>query len=71
MGFVEEGRQPFQDFSDPETRAIEARLAIIEKKIASFDGKTDRAVDIPHRSDIYTLMMERLARLESKVQNVA
>jgi tetrahydromethanopterin S-methyltransferase subunit G len=75
MGFIEERRQPFQDFSYPETRAINARLDAIEKKIASLDAKTDQVqpqvVDAPHRSELYTLVMERLARLESKLQNVA
>ena len=75
MGFIEEGRQPFQDFSDPETRAIEARLEAIEKKAASLDATIDRnqtqVIETPRRSEIFALVMERLARLEGKLQNVA
>ena len=86
MGMIEEGRQLFQDFVAPEIRAIEARLDALEKQVASLDAKTDKRadrleakidrnqtqlMDTLHRMENYTLVLERLARLEGKVQNVA
>jgi tetrahydromethanopterin S-methyltransferase subunit G len=97
MGFIEEGRQLFQDFVAPEIRAIETRLDAIEKQVDSLDAKIDRnqtqleakidrsqaeldakidrnqtqVLDTLHRMENYTLVMERLARLEGKLQNVA
>ena len=108
MGFIEEGRQLFQDFVAPEIRAIETRLDVIEKQVDSLDAKIDRnqtqleakidrnqtqleakidrsqaeldakidrnqtqVLDTLHRMENYTLVMERLARLEGKLQNVA
>jgi tetrahydromethanopterin S-methyltransferase subunit G len=86
MGMIEEGRQLFQDFVAPEIRAIEARLDTIEKQVASLDAKTDKRTDrleskidrnqtqlmhTLHRMENYTQVLERLARLESKVQNIA
>ena len=75
MGFIKDGRQPFQDFSDIESRSIQARLDAVEDKFASLDAKNGRiqsqSIAGPHRSELYNLVLERLAHLESKVQNVA
>ena len=86
MGMIEEGRQLFQDFDAPEIRAIETRLDALEKQVASLDAKTDKRadrleskidrnqtqlMDTLHRMENYTQVLERLARLESKVQNAA
>ena len=108
MGFIEEGRQLFQDFVAPEVRAIETRLDAVEKQIASLDAKMDKRanvleakmdkranvleakidkrtdeleakidrnqtqlLDTLHRMETYTQVIERLARLEGKMQNVA
>ncbi len=86
MGFIEEGRQLFQDFVAPEIRAIEARLDAIEKQVQALDSKYDKRadqleakidrnqtqlMDTLHRMENYTHVLERLARLESKLQNVA
>jgi tetrahydromethanopterin S-methyltransferase subunit G len=86
MGFIEEGRQLFQDFVAPEIRAIDARLSAVEKHLESLESKVDRVqtvleskidrnhtqvMDALHRMENYTLVMERLARVEAKLQNVA
>jgi tetrahydromethanopterin S-methyltransferase subunit G len=86
MGFIEEGRQLIQDFVTPEIRSIDARLTALEKRVESFEAKVDKrfdsleskmernqaqVLDTLHRMENYTLVMERLARLESKIQNVA
>ena len=86
MGFIEEGRQLIQDFVTPEIRSIDARLTAVEKQMAAlearfekrFDGleeKIDRnqnqVMDALRRMEIYNQILERLARLESKMQNVA
>ena len=86
MGMIEEGRQLFQDFVAPEIRAIETPLDALEKQVASLDAKTDKRadrleskidrnqtqlMDTLHRMENYTQVLERLARLESKVQNAA
>lgn len=75
MGFIEEERQLFQDFVAPEIRAIEVRLDVVEKKIDALDAKIDRnqvqLMDELHRMENYTAVLERLARLESKLQQVA
>jgi tetrahydromethanopterin S-methyltransferase subunit G len=86
MGFIEEGRQLFQDFVAPEIRAIDARLNAVEKHLESLESKVDRVqtvleskidrnltqvMDALHRMENYTLVMERLARVEAKLQNVA
>lgn len=86
MGFIEEGPQLIQDFVTPEIRSIDARLTAIEKKVDSFearmekrfealDAKIDRdhskVMDTLRRMETYSQILERLARLESKMQNVA
>jgi tetrahydromethanopterin S-methyltransferase subunit G len=86
MGFIEEGRQLFQDFVAPEIRAIDARLNAVEKHLESLEVKIDRVqtvlenkidwnhtqvMDALHRMENYTPVMERLARVEAKLQNVA
>ena len=86
MGFIEEGRQLFQDFIAPEIRVIDARLSAVEKHLESLESKVDRVqtvleskidrnhtqvMDALHRMENYTLVMERLARVEAKLQNVA
>jgi wobble nucleotide-excising tRNase len=104
MGFIEEGRQLFQDFVAPEIRAIDARLCGVEKRIESLESKIDRnhaqvekkmdsldtkiehaqelleskvernhaeVMGALHRMENYTLLTERLARVEAKLQSVA
>ena len=115
MGFIEEGRQLFQDFVAPEIRAIDVRLSAVEKKIEALDAKVDRnhtelgtkidaldakiertdaklearieraeaklearmdrnhaeVMDTLRRMEQYSLLAERPARLEGKLQNVA
>jgi tetrahydromethanopterin S-methyltransferase subunit G len=75
MGFIEEGRQLFQDFVAPEIRAIDARLGAMEKQIDPLESRIERnqgeVMGALHRMENYTLLMERLARVEAKIQNVA
>ncbi len=82
MGFIEEGRPLIQDFVTPEIRAIEARLDAIEKQVGALDSKTDKletkidrnqaqVLDTLNRMETYAHVLERSARLESKLQNVA
>jgi hypothetical protein len=88
MGLIEEGRQPFEDFSDAETRSIQARLDAVEKRLGPFDGGESkiefsfeeridgnhkRLMEALHRMEdrMRAQILERLARLESKVQIVA
>jgi hypothetical protein len=75
MGFIEEGRQLIQDFVTPEIRSIDAPLNALEKKFdaleARMDGNHTQVMDALHRIENYSQILERLARLESKVQNVA
>jgi predicted nucleic acid-binding Zn-ribbon protein len=82
MGFIEEGRQLIQDFVTPEIRAMEARFDAIEKQVTALDSKTGKldakidrnqvqVLDAIHRMEKRTAVMERVARLESKMQNVA
>ena len=66
--------------------AIEKQVAVLDsktdkradqldKRIDQLETKIDRnqaqVLDTLHRMENYTLVMERLARLESKLQNVA
>jgi tetrahydromethanopterin S-methyltransferase subunit G len=86
MGFIEEGRQLFQDLVAPEIRAIDARLTAVEKRLESLDAKVEKRFDSVeskmernqtqvletlHRMENYSHILERLARVESKLQNVA
>jgi hypothetical protein len=86
MGFIEEGRQLIQDFVTPEIRSLDARLSAVGKRLESLETKTDRrfdsldskidrnqtqVLDTLHRMENYSHVLERLARLESKQQNVA
>jgi len=82
MGFIEEGRQLIQDFVTPEIRAMEARFDAIEKQVTALDSKTGKldakidrnqvqVLDAIHRMEKRTAVMERVARQESKMQNVA
>jgi tetrahydromethanopterin S-methyltransferase subunit G len=86
MGFIEEGRQLIQDFVTPEIRSIDARLSAVEKRLESletsvekrldsFESKMERnqaqVLDTLHRMENYSHILERLARLENKLQNVA
>jgi hypothetical protein len=104
MGFIEEGRQLFQDFVAPELRAIDARLSTVEQRVESLESKIDRnqaqtekkmesldtkiehgrevleskmernhaeVMGALHRMENYTLLVERRARVEAKLQNVA
>ena len=86
MGFLEEGRQLFQDFVAPEIRAIDVRLSAVEKRIEALEGKVDRVqiiletkmernhtevMDAIRRLENYSALAERLTRVEAKLQNVA
>jgi tetrahydromethanopterin S-methyltransferase subunit G len=86
MGFVEEGRQLIQDFVTPEIRSIDVRLSALEKRVESLDVRVDKRFDslenkmernqaqvleTLHRMENYSHILERLARLETKLQNVA
>jgi len=86
MGFVEEGRQLIQDFVTPEVRLLDARLAAVEKRLELLDARVDKrfdslegkiernqaqVLDTLHRMENYSHILERLARVESKLQNVA
>ena len=86
MGFIEEERQLIQDFVTPEIRSLDARLSAVEKRLESLDAKTDKrfdtletkmernqtqVLDTLHRMENYSHILERLARVESKLENVA
>jgi uncharacterized protein Yka (UPF0111/DUF47 family) len=86
MGFIEESRQLIQDFVTPEIRSLDTRLAAVEKGLEKLDSKVDRklealeskmdrnqvqVLETLHRMENYSHVLERLARLESKAQNVA
>ena len=86
MGFIEEGRQLIQDFVTPEIRSLDVRLTAVEKRLESFENKVEKrfdslegkiernhaqVLDTLHRMENYSHVLERLARLESKQQNVA
>ena len=86
MGFIEEGRQLIQDFVTPEIRSIDARLSAVEKRLESLETNVDKrfdsieskmernqaqVLDTLHRMENYSHILERLARLENKLQNVA
>ncbi len=86
MGFIEEGRQLIQDFVTPEIRSLDARLTAVEKRLESLEAKSDRrfdsleskmernqtqVLDTLHRMENYSHALKRLARVESKLENVA
>jgi hypothetical protein len=86
MGFIEEGRQLIQDFVTPEIRSLDARLTAVEKRLESLESRVDKRFDslenkiernqtqvleTLHRMENYSQVLERLARVESKLQNVA
>ncbi len=86
MGFIEEGRQLIQDFVTPEIRSLDARLTAVEKRLESLDARVEKRFDsleskmernqtqvleTLHRMENYSHILERLARVESKLQNVA
>jgi hypothetical protein len=83
MGFIEDGRQFIQDFLTPEIRSIDERLTVVEKRI---ETKLDRVrttleikmnenrahvMDALHRIGTPNQVLERLARVDSKLQSVA
>ena len=86
MGFIEEGRQLIQDFVTPEIRSLDARFTAVEKRLESLESRVDKRFDslenkiernqtqvleTLHRMENYSQVLERLARVESKLQNVA
>ena len=86
MGFVEESRQLIQDFVTPEIRSIDTRLTALEKRLESLEGRSEKRfdaveskidrnqaqiMDTLHRMETYGQILERLARLESKLERVA
>jgi tetrahydromethanopterin S-methyltransferase subunit G len=86
MGFIEEGRQLIQDFVTPEIRSIDARLTAVERRLESPEAKVDmrfdsleskiernqaQVLETLHRMENYGQVLEGLARVESKLQNVA
>jgi tetrahydromethanopterin S-methyltransferase subunit G len=54
---------------------VDKRFDSIDKRFDSIETKMERnqaqVLDTLHRMENYTVVMERLARLESKIQNVA
>ena len=83
MGFIEDGRQLIQDLLTPEIRSIDARLTAVEKRI---ETKLDRVrttlgikmnenraqrMDALHRTESPNQVLERLARVNSKLQSIA
>jgi len=86
MGFIEEGRQLIQEFVTPEVRLIDARLSGVERRLEAIESKVEKrfdsleskmernqaqVLDTLHRMENYSHLLERLARVESKLQNVA
>ena len=86
MGLIEEGRQLIQDFVTPEIRSLDARLTAVEKRLESLETQVDKrfdsleskmernqgqVLDTLQRMENYSHILERLARVESKLQNVA
>ncbi len=86
MGFLEEGRPLIQDFVTPEIRSIDVRLTAVEKRLEGLGRKVDniqtalearmernhhQVMDALHRMENYSQILERLARVKSKLQNVA
>jgi hypothetical protein len=61
-----------QDFLAPELRGITARLDAVEKQIDALDRKTDRQheeVMAAVRQVVdYTMVVQRLSKLEAQVQ---
>jgi hypothetical protein len=72
MGFIEEGRQLFQDFVAPEIRALDARLSAVEKRIEALDSKTDRnQAHAEKRMDGLDAKIENArASLEARIEGV-
>jgi tetrahydromethanopterin S-methyltransferase subunit G len=72
MSVVEDVRKVMQDFLAPELRGITARLDAVEKQIESLDRKTDRQheeVMAAVRQVVdYTMVVQRLSKLEAQVQ---
>ncbi len=86
MGLIEEGRQLIQDFVTPEIRSLDARLTAVEKRLESLDANVEKRFDsleskmernqiqvleTLHRMENHSHILERPARVESKLQNVA
>jgi hypothetical protein len=86
MGFIEEGRRLIQDFVTPEIRSLDAPLTAVEKRLELLDARVEKRFDsleskmernqtqvleTLHRMENYSHILERLARVESKLQNVA
>ena len=86
MGFIEEDRQLIQEFATPEIRSLDARLTAVEKRLEWLEARVDKrfdsveremernqaqVLDTLHRMENYSHILERLARVESKLQNVA
>ena len=83
MGFIEDGRQFIQDFLTPEIRSIDARLTVFEKHaetkldrvrtMLEIKMKKNRAqgMDALHRMENPNQVLERLARVDSKLQAIA
>jgi tetrahydromethanopterin S-methyltransferase subunit G len=55
--------------------SVDKRFDSVDKRFDSLESKMERnqlqVLDTLHRMENYTLVMERLARLEGKLQNVA
>src|ERR1700677_4384514 len=83
MGLIEDRRQFIPDFLTPENRLINARLTVVEKRI---ETKLDRVrttlgikmnenraqrMDALHRTESPNQVLERLARVNSKLQSIA
>ena len=83
MGLIEDRRQFIPDFLTPENRLINARLTVVEKRI---ETKLDRVrttleikmnenraqrMDALHRMENPNQVLERLSRVDSKLQSIA
>jgi len=72
MGAVDDVRKVIQDFLAPELRGITARLDAVEKQIEALDRKTDKQHEevmaaVRQVAD-YTMVVQRLSKLEAQVQ---
>jgi Mg2+ and Co2+ transporter CorA len=65
MGVVEDIRKVMQDFLAPELREISARLDALEKKTDRQHEETMAAI---RQIADYTMVLQRLTRLESQAQ---
>ena len=51
MSVIEDSRKVLQDFIAPELRAVDARLAAVEKRLENFERQVDQRFDQAERHD--------------------